>query len=130
MYIYIFKTVMLALRRANLFKLNISKTKRCPRLEINAHKLAQCKYFDNLRVTKISTSKCLQVRIMQISQTFGKHFVSSLTSMLVQKFSLAKLCKSIKKLTSSPVFSKWSKQARSVFPGPETPDNTTLTFQS
>ena len=53
-------------------------------------------YFDNLRVRKTSTSKRLRVRIMQISQTFGKN-------LLVVKFLLAKLCKWIKKLTSSPV---------------------------
>ena len=53
---------------------------------------------------KISTSKHLQVRIMQISQTFGKnlYFASGLTSLLVEKILLAKLCKWIKKLTSSP----------------------------
>ena len=32
-------------------------------------------YFDNLQVRKIASSKRLPVRIMQISQTFGKNLL-------------------------------------------------------
>ena len=48
----------------------------------------------------------MQVRIMQISQTFRKNLlvVSGGLSLLVEKILLAKLCKWIKKLTSSPAY--------------------------
>ena len=44
-------------------------------LEINARKLTKCELLstDNLRVRKIASSK--RVRIMQISQTFGKNLL-------------------------------------------------------
>ena len=51
--------------------------------------------FDELRVRKISTSKCLRVRIIHVSQTFGKN-------MLVEKILPAKLCEWTEKSTSSP----------------------------
>ena len=46
-------------------------------LEINARKLTKCELLstDNLRVRKIASSKRLRVRIMQISQTFGKNLL-------------------------------------------------------
>ena len=46
-------------------------------LEINARKLKKCELLstDNLRVRKIASSKRLRVRIMQISQTFGKNLL-------------------------------------------------------
>ena len=37
--------------------------------------LENASYFGNLPVKKISTSKCLRVRIMQISQTFEKNLL-------------------------------------------------------
>ena len=46
-------------------------------LKINARKLIKCELLstDNLRVRKIASSKRLRVRIMQISQTFGKNLL-------------------------------------------------------
>lgn len=41
-------------------------------LEINARKLQNASDFDNLRVRKISSSKCLQARIIHVSQIFGE----------------------------------------------------------
>ena len=63
-------------------------------------------YFNNLRLRKISTSKRLRVRIMQISQTFGKNLLLVSPSLLVGKLLLAELKKRIKKLTLSPTKSK------------------------
>ena len=60
--------------------------------------------FDKLWVKKITTSKRLQVRIIHVSQSlFWKEFASGLTSLLVEKNLLAKLCRWTEKLTSSPV---------------------------
>ena len=49
-------------------------------------------YFVNLHMRKISTSKRLRVRIIHVSQTFGKN-------LLVETILLAKLCKWTEKLT-------------------------------
>ena len=69
--------------------------------------LRNASYFDNLRVRKISSSKRLQVRIMQISQTFGQN-------LLVEKILLAKFCEWIKKLTLSPERCKKIKESKSL----------------
>ena len=61
-------------------------------------------HLDNLQVIKISPRKHLRVTIMQISQNIWKEFASGLTSLLVKKFLLAKLCKWIKKLTLCSAF--------------------------
>ena len=54
----------------------------------------------------MSTRKRLRVRIIHVSQTKGKEFASGLTSLLVEKICLPKLCKCAKKLTSSPDYTR------------------------
>ena len=85
------------------------------RFKVNEHNISEgsksilansqnASYFDNLRVRKISTCKGLRVRIMQIFQTFGKNLPVVSPICQWKKILLTKLCKWIKKLTSSPVF--------------------------
>ena len=58
--------------------------------------------FDNLRVRKISTSKRSQVKIIHVSQTFGKNLLVVASSCYSKKLLLTNLCKGTKKFTSSP----------------------------
>ena len=74
-------------------------------LNINTRKSQNVSDFDKLQVGKISTSKCLRVRIIHVSQTlFWKEFACDPTSLMVEKILPAKLCKWTEKLTWSPVF--------------------------
>ena len=58
--------------------------------------------FDNLRVRKISTSKRLRVRIINVSHTKGKNLLD--VSLVASGKNLTtKLCHCTKKLTWSPV---------------------------
>ena len=71
-------------------------------LEINTQNASD---FDELQMRKISTSKRLQVK----SSMSPKHLericlLNGLTSLLVEKFSLAKLCEWTEKLTLRSVF--------------------------
>ena len=55
------------------------------------------------RIRKISTSKHLPVRIIHVSQTFGKNFVVSPVCLWKKSYwPKMKLCKWTEKLTSSP----------------------------
>ena len=75
-----------------------------PVLEIHTLNSQNASDFDNLQVRKISTTQRLQVRIIHAClPNKRKEFASGLTSLLVKKILLAKLCKCTKKLTSSPV---------------------------
>ena len=67
-----------------------------PGLKIITHKM---------RVRKICTSYpvCLRPRIIHVSQTFGNKLLGDLSSLLVEKILLEKLCEWTKKLSSSPV---------------------------
>ena len=75
----------------------------CVTLEsiIRARNLQNACDFDNQQVRKISTGKRLRLRIIHVSQAFGENLLV-VTSLLVEKFLLAKLCKWSKKLTLSP----------------------------
>ena len=89
------------------------------RLQINARKLAKASDFDNLRVRKISTSKCLQVRIIHVSQTKGKNLPVVSQVCYWKKILLAKLGKSTKKLLQAlnfwPVLIRMKNNIVSVF---------------
>ena len=69
-------------------------------LEVNACKLSECEWFrqaaseKNIQTFASSNNPCLQ--------NIWKEFAIGLTSLLVEKILLAKLCKWTEKWTSSP----------------------------